>query len=54
VLYVVACAEALAGRRDAAVGHLRRAIELRPTLANTARKSEDLASLRDCADWPGV
>jgi hypothetical protein len=53
MLYVVASAEALAGRDDAAIGHLQRAIELRPTLAETARTSEDLASLRERADWPG-
>ena len=47
LLYVLACAEALAGRPDAATGHLRRAIELRPSLAEAARENKDLASIRD-------
>jgi hypothetical protein len=47
LLYALACAEALAGRRDDAIGHVRRAIELRPTLAEAARTNEDLASIRD-------
>ena len=47
LLYALACAEALAGRVDEAIGHLRRAIELRPTLAAAARTNEDLASIRD-------
>jgi hypothetical protein len=52
MLYVVACAEALAGRKEDAVGHLRRAIELRPSLVDAARGSDDLASLRERPDWP--
>ena len=51
-LYHVACAEALVGRDDDAVGHLRRALELRPELAEHARVDEDFASLRTRADWP--
>ena len=51
-LYHVACAEALAGRADDAVEHLRRALELRPELAEHARVDEDFASLRDRPDWP--
>ena len=47
LLYALASAEALAGRSDAAIGHLRRAIELRPTLAEAADANEDLASIRD-------
>jgi hypothetical protein len=54
VLYVVAGAEALAGRYDDASGHLRRALELRPTLVDSARENEDLASLRDRPDWPAA
>lgn len=51
-LYHVACAEALAGRPDDAVEHLRRALELRPELAEHARTDEDFDSLRDRSDWP--
>jgi quercetin dioxygenase-like cupin family protein len=52
LLYVLACAEALEGRPDAAIAHLRRALELRPALADTARENEDFASIRDRPDWP--
>jgi tetratricopeptide (TPR) repeat protein len=52
MLYAVACAEALAGRQEDAIAHLRRALELRPTLVDGARENEDFASLRDHADWP--
>ena len=47
LLYVLAGAEALAGRADAAIAHLRRAVELRPTLADAARENDDFASIRD-------
>jgi mannose-6-phosphate isomerase-like protein (cupin superfamily) len=47
LLYVLAGAEALAGRDGDAIGHLRRAIELRPTLAAAARANDDFASIRD-------
>jgi quercetin dioxygenase-like cupin family protein len=52
LLYVLACAEALAGRPDEAIAHLRRALELRPELTDTARGNQDLASIRDRPDWP--
>jgi hypothetical protein len=52
LLYVVACAEALAGRSDDAIAHLRRALELRPALIEAARDNADLASIRDRPDWP--
>jgi tetratricopeptide (TPR) repeat protein len=51
-LYHVACAEALAGRPDDAIEHLRRALELRPELAEHAHDDADFASLRDRPDWP--
>jgi len=51
-LYNLACAEALAGRPDEALGHLRRALELKPELAEIARSDEDLESLHDLTDWP--
>lgn len=51
-LYHVACAEALAGRSEDALGHLRRALELRPDLAEHARAHEDFVSLRERPDWP--
>ena len=51
-LYNIACAEALAGRPDAALGHLRRALELKPEWEDMARKDEDLAALRGRPGWP--
>lgn len=51
-LFHVARAEALAGRADEALGHLRRALELRPDLAEHARADEDLSALRSRTDWP--
>jgi mannose-6-phosphate isomerase-like protein (cupin superfamily) len=51
-LYGLACAEALAGRTEPALGHLRRALELKPEWADHARQDEDLASLREHPHWP--
>jgi len=51
-LYHIACAEALAGLPDEAIAHLRRALELRPELAEHARADEDFAPLRQRPDWP--
>lgn len=51
-LYNLACAEALAGRPDEALGHLRRALELKPELAEIARADDDLESLHNLTDWP--
>jgi tetratricopeptide (TPR) repeat protein len=52
VLYNLACFEALAGRDDDAMEHLNRAVELRPEAAAWAQADDDLASLRDRADFP--
>ncbi len=46
VYYNTACLEARTGQTDAALAHLRRAIELRPSLAEFAGEDEDLAALR--------
>ena len=51
-LYNLACAEALAGRADAALAHLRRALELEPEWSETAQQDADLAALRDLPGWP--
>ncbi len=45
--YNTACFEARAGRIDAALAHLRRAVELSPPLAESARADDDLGALRD-------
>jgi tetratricopeptide (TPR) repeat protein len=52
LLYDLACLEALSGEHDAAVERLRRALELRPELAEDALADEDLASIRDRGDFP--
>jgi hypothetical protein len=46
VYYNTACFESLAGRIDDALGHLRRAIELLPALAELARDDDDFDALR--------
>jgi tetratricopeptide (TPR) repeat protein len=51
-LYNLARAEALAGRTAEALGHLRRALELRPELETWAREDEDLVPLREHPEWP--
>jgi tetratricopeptide (TPR) repeat protein len=53
LLYNVACYEALAGRRDGALAHLRRAYELAPDkVREWARDDSDLESLRDDPSFP--
>ncbi|HSE80088.1 MAG TPA: tetratricopeptide repeat protein [Gaiellaceae bacterium] len=47
VLYNLACCEALVGRREAALGHLRRAAELDPRVGEWAARDPDLDSIRD-------
>ena len=46
LLYHLACMEAKLGRLDDARGHLDRAIELRPELAQTAAEDDDLSAVR--------
>jgi hypothetical protein len=47
LFYELACVEAVAGNRDAALAALRSAIEREPKVAAHAREDDDLASLRD-------
>jgi tetratricopeptide (TPR) repeat protein len=51
-LYNLACAEALVGRAEDALTHLRRALELKPEWIEMAAKDDDFASLRDDPGWP--
>jgi len=51
-LFNLACAEALAGRDDDAVAHVRRAAELDPAFGEYAAKDDDFVGLRDRPDWP--
>ena len=46
-LYNLACCEALAGRKEDAIGHLRVAFERRPSLRELAREDTDFDPLRD-------
>jgi tetratricopeptide (TPR) repeat protein len=47
VLYNLACAEALLGKKEEAVAHLRRAVELYEGYAEYARNDSDFDSIRD-------
>jgi mannose-6-phosphate isomerase-like protein (cupin superfamily) len=46
-LYNLACCEALTGRKEDAIGHLRVAFEGRPSLRDLAKEDTDLDALRD-------
>ena len=46
-LYNLACCEALVGRKEDAIAHLRVAFEGRPSLRDVATQDSDLDSLRD-------
>jgi len=54
VYYNTACFEARAGRIDAALAHVRRAVELSPFLAELARTDDDLAPLREQAGFAEI
>ena len=47
VYYNAACFESRAGRTEAAIAHLRRAVELEPSNAELARDDEDFAAVRE-------
>ena len=47
LLYNVACAESLAGRKDDAIEHLRHSLELSPRFREMAKSDDDFAALRD-------
>ena len=50
--YNAACLEALTKNRDAAIEHLRRAIELDPQAKDYAAKDSDFDWLRDDPEFP--
>jgi uncharacterized Ntn-hydrolase superfamily protein len=54
ILYDLACYEALDGRRDAALEHLARAVELEPGYREAAGADEDFATLRQDAAFRGL
>ncbi|HMI98777.1 MAG TPA: tetratricopeptide repeat protein [Gaiellaceae bacterium] len=47
VLYNLACAESLSGKRAEALGHLKRSLELDPDFRATAEKDSDFDAIRD-------
>jgi hypothetical protein len=51
-LFILACLESLAGRRDEAIAHLERAIERYPRNAEYARTDPDFDPIRDDARFP--
>jgi tetratricopeptide (TPR) repeat protein len=53
VLYNLACVEALAGEREAALEHVRRAAELDARTPEWARSDPDLDPIRDAPGFPG-
>jgi tetratricopeptide (TPR) repeat protein len=54
LLYDLACLEALSGEHDAAIEHIRRAVEIKPEYAADAAKDEDFASIRAHQDFPAA
>ena len=50
--YNLACLEALTGNREAALEHLRRAVELEPQAKEYAAKDEDFDQLRNDPEFP--
>jgi len=54
ILYNLACAEALTGRTEEAVEHLRRAVELYEPFAEIARDDSDFDSIRDHPGYAGA
>ncbi len=54
VVYNLACAESRAGKHDASLEHLARAIELEPRFAELARDDTDLDGIRDDGRFPAT
>jgi hypothetical protein len=52
VLYNTACFEALAGRREDAIAHLRAAVDLNPETRDWAANDEDFDSIREDPEFP--
>jgi len=52
ILFNLACFEAMGGRADDAIAHLRRSIELNPEMAEFAKTDSDFDTIRDREDFP--
>ena len=54
LVYNLACAEARLGEHEAALAHLREAVERNPVSARYAQDDDDLASIRDDPGFPAA
>jgi tetratricopeptide (TPR) repeat protein len=54
ILYNLACAESRLGEKEAAVGHLARAVEIEPRFAEYAQTDEDLDAIRAQPGFPAA
>jgi tetratricopeptide (TPR) repeat protein len=54
ILYNLACAESLAGKREDALGHLRQSIQLEGKLAELAADDSDLDAIRDDPEFSAI
>jgi mannose-6-phosphate isomerase-like protein (cupin superfamily) len=54
ILYNLACAESLAGKREDALGHLRQSIQLEGKLAELAANDSDLDAIRDDPEFSAI
>jgi tetratricopeptide (TPR) repeat protein len=54
ILYNLACAESLAGRREDALGHLRQSVQLDGKFAEHAADDSDLDAIRDDAEFSAI
>jgi len=52
ILYALACFESLDGRKDDALAHLQRAVEVEPNVAEWAKDDADLDPIRDLSGFP--
>ncbi len=52
LLYNLGCCEALAGRPEDALEHVRQALELKPEWKDHAQQDQDLVSVRALPGWP--
>lgn len=54
ILYNLACAESLAGKREDALGHLQQSLELEGKLAELAAEDSDLDAIRDDPEFSAI
>jgi tetratricopeptide (TPR) repeat protein len=54
ILYNLACAESLAGRKEDALGHLRRSVELDASFGELAANDSDFEGIRDEPEFSAV